>query len=64
MAALASLQAEETRLETQIKDAREKHDFARLGELEHVQLPDVKRRLEAARAAVGPRGAGRARPTW
>ena len=34
-------------------DAREKHDFARLGELEHGQLPDVKRRLEAAEAAVG-----------
>jgi ATP-dependent Clp protease ATP-binding subunit ClpB len=53
MAAFASLQAEETRLEEQMKDAREKHDFARLGELEHVQLPDVKRRLEAAQAAVG-----------
>jgi ATP-dependent Clp protease ATP-binding subunit ClpB len=53
MAAFASLQGEETRLETQIKEARDKHDFARLGELEHVQLPDVKRRLEAAKAAVG-----------
>jgi ATP-dependent Clp protease ATP-binding subunit ClpB len=53
MAAFASLQAEETRLEAQIKDARDKHEFARLGELEHVQLPDVKRRLEAAKAAVG-----------
>jgi ATP-dependent Clp protease ATP-binding subunit ClpB len=53
MAAFASLQAEETRLDAQMKEAREKHDFARLGELEHVQLPDVKRRLEAAQAAVG-----------
>jgi ATP-dependent Clp protease ATP-binding subunit ClpB len=53
VAAFASLQAEETRLDSQMKEAREKHDFARLGELEHVQLPDVKRRLEAAQAAVG-----------
>jgi ATP-dependent Clp protease ATP-binding subunit ClpB len=53
MAALAALQAEESRLEAQIKDARDSHDFARLGEFEHVQLPDVKRRLEAARTAVG-----------
>ncbi|MGD0529004.1 MAG: AAA family ATPase, partial [Polyangiaceae bacterium] len=53
VAAFAALQAEETRLEGQMKDAREKHDFARLGELEHVQIPDVKRRLEAAQAAVG-----------
>jgi ATP-dependent Clp protease ATP-binding subunit ClpB len=53
MAALAALQAEEKRLTVQLEQAREKHDFARLGELEHVQLPDVKRRLEAAKAAVG-----------
>jgi ATP-dependent Clp protease ATP-binding subunit ClpB len=53
VAAFASLQAEETRLDAQMKEARDKHDFARLGELEHVQLPDVKRRLEAAQAAVG-----------
>jgi len=53
LAAFASLQAEETRLDSQMKEARDRHDFARLGELEHVQLPDVKRRLEAAQAAVG-----------
>jgi ATP-dependent Clp protease ATP-binding subunit ClpB len=32
--------------------AREKKDFARLGELEHVTIPDLKRRYEAAQAAV------------
>jgi ATP-dependent Clp protease ATP-binding subunit ClpB len=53
MAALAALRTEEARLASQIAEAREKHDFARLGELEHVQMPDVKRRLEAAEAAVG-----------
>ncbi|MGA7121711.1 MAG: AAA family ATPase [Polyangiaceae bacterium] len=53
MAALAALRAEETRLVSEIAQARDKHDFARLGELEHVQLSDVKRRLEAAETAVG-----------
>jgi ATP-dependent Clp protease ATP-binding subunit ClpB len=53
VAAVASLRSEKERLEGQIVEAREKHDFARLGELEHVQLPDVKRRLDAAEAAVG-----------
>jgi ATP-dependent Clp protease ATP-binding subunit ClpB len=52
-AALAALEKEEARLEAQLAQAKEKHDFAKLGEVEHVQLPDVKRRLEAARAAVG-----------
>jgi len=60
MAALASLQGEEARLGKQLEEARDKHDFARLGELEHVQLPDVKRRLEAAKAAVGREGAATA----
>jgi ATP-dependent Clp protease ATP-binding subunit ClpB len=41
---------------TQLAEARDKHDFARLGELEHVQLPDVRRRLEAAKAAVTKEG--------
>jgi len=53
MAAFAALRSEEARLQQQIAEARDKHDFARLGELEHVQLPDVKRRLAAAEAAVG-----------
>src|SRR5271165_2917063 len=53
MAALAALRAEETRLVSEIAQARDKHDFARLGELEHVQLSDVRRRLDAAESAVG-----------
>jgi ATP-dependent Clp protease ATP-binding subunit ClpB len=56
LAALAALRAEQERLEGEIRIAREKQSFARLGELEHVQLPDVKRRLEAAEAAVGREG--------
>jgi ATP-dependent Clp protease ATP-binding subunit ClpB len=53
MAALASLRAEEERLEGEIAHARDRRDFARQGELEHVQLPDVTRRREAAEVAVG-----------
>jgi ATP-dependent Clp protease ATP-binding subunit ClpB len=55
-AAFAALRAEEERVTTQLAEARDKHDFARLGELEHVQLPDVRRRLEAAKAAVTKEG--------
>ncbi|MCL2447311.1 MAG: AAA family ATPase [Polyangiaceae bacterium] len=53
MAALAALRTEGERLRGEIAQARERQDFARLGELEHVQMPDVQRRLEAAEAAVG-----------
>jgi ATP-dependent Clp protease ATP-binding subunit ClpB len=52
-AALAALRTEEERLTSEVRRARDKQDFARLGELEHVQLPEVKRRLEAAQAVVG-----------
>jgi len=57
LAAQSALQAEHSKLEAQLGEAREKKDFARLGEIEHVTLPDVKRRLEAATAAV-ERGSG------
>ncbi len=53
MAAAAALRAEEERLQAEIGRAREAHDFAKLGELEHVHLVDVKSRLDAADAAVG-----------
>jgi ATP-dependent Clp protease ATP-binding subunit ClpB len=44
------------KLETQLAEAREKQDFAKLGEIEHVTLPDVKRRLDLATAAVVKEG--------
>src|ERR1700722_14767319 len=56
-AAFAALRTGRARLEGERKQAREKQNFARLGELEHVQLPDVRRRLEAAEAAVARDGA-------
>jgi len=52
IAAQNALRSEYAKLETQLAEAREKKDFARLGELEHVTLPDVKRRLDAATLAV------------
>ncbi len=52
VAAMATLRDEHQKLTTQLEEARKVHDFAKLGELEHVSLPDVKRRLDAAEAAV------------
>ncbi len=39
-----------------LDEARETQAFARLGEIEHVTIPDLKRRLEAAEAAVQAEG--------
>ncbi len=57
LAAVATLREEHQKLMTQLEEARKSHDFARLGEVEHVSLPDVKRRLEVAEAAVLKDGA-------
>ncbi len=57
LAARASLRDEHERLERELEDARKSQNFARLGELEHVTIPDVKRRLDAAEAAVVKEGA-------
>ncbi len=51
-AAVATLREEHQKLTAQLDEARKSHDFAKLGEVEHVTLPDVKRRLDAAEAAV------------
>jgi ATP-dependent Clp protease ATP-binding subunit ClpB len=53
LAAAASLRAEEERLQEDVRRARETQAYGRVGELEHVQLPDIRRRLELADAAVG-----------
>ncbi len=52
LAAQAALKEEMTKLQAQLEQARKEQNFAKLGELEHVQIPDVRRRLEAADAAV------------
>jgi ATP-dependent Clp protease ATP-binding subunit ClpB len=61
LASQSALVQEVARLETQLTEARDKQDFARVGELEHVGIPEAKRKLEAADANVtkvlGPNGA-------
>jgi ATP-dependent Clp protease ATP-binding subunit ClpB len=52
LTAQTSIAQELARFETQLADAREKQDFARIGELEHVGIPETKKKLEAADAAV------------
>jgi ATP-dependent Clp protease ATP-binding subunit ClpB len=52
LAAVNALRAELERLQGQLEEARKNQEFARLGELEHVSLPDVRRRLEAAEGAM------------
>jgi ATP-dependent Clp protease ATP-binding subunit ClpB len=56
MAAENALRAEYDKLNVQLAEARDQKNFARLGELEHVSIPDVKRRLDAAEAAVKKEG--------
>ncbi len=56
IAAQTALRTEYLKLEAQLADARHRQDFARLGEIEHVTLPDVKRRLDLATAAVVKEG--------
>jgi ATP-dependent Clp protease ATP-binding subunit ClpB len=56
LAAQSALKDELAKLQAQLDQARADQNFAKLGELEHVQMPDVRRRLEAADAAVEKAG--------
>jgi ATP-dependent Clp protease ATP-binding subunit ClpB len=56
LAAQAALRAEYNKLMADLEEARKTQNFARLGELEHVTIPDVKKRLDLAEAAVGKEG--------
>jgi ATP-dependent Clp protease ATP-binding subunit ClpB len=56
LAAQAALKDEMQKLMTLLEAARKEQNFAKLGELEHVQIPDVKRRLDAANEAVEKAG--------
>jgi ATP-dependent Clp protease ATP-binding subunit ClpB len=51
-----ALRAEFTKLQAELESARNKQDFARLGEVEHVTLPEVRKKLDAAEAAVAKEG--------
>jgi len=52
IAAQAAIHEELKKAESALEEAREKKDFAKLGELEHVQIPDIKKRKEAADKAI------------
>jgi ATP-dependent Clp protease ATP-binding subunit ClpB len=52
LAASQALQRELAEALSSLDSAREKRDFARLGELEHVTIPDLRRRAQAAEQAV------------
>jgi ATP-dependent Clp protease ATP-binding subunit ClpB len=56
LAAQAALKDEMQKLQAQLEAARKEQNFAKLGELEHVQIPEVRRRLDAADAAVEKAG--------
>ncbi|MBL8716386.1 MAG: AAA family ATPase [Myxococcales bacterium] len=56
VAAAETLRSEFRAKEAELEEAKKKNDFARLGELEHVTLPDLKRRLAAAEEAVSREG--------
>jgi ATP-dependent Clp protease ATP-binding subunit ClpB len=56
IAAVQMIRKELAQVEKEQADAREKKNFAKLGELEHVTLPEIKRRLEAAESAAQKAG--------
>ncbi|MBI5537097.1 MAG: AAA family ATPase [Deltaproteobacteria bacterium] len=58
LAAVQVLRRESTEAQTALEKARKERDFARLGELEHVTIPDLERRLAAAEQAVQRVGGG------
>jgi ATP-dependent Clp protease ATP-binding subunit ClpB len=55
-AAVQALKKELTDANTALESARKENALARIGELEHVTLPDIKRRLAAAEQAAGREG--------
>jgi len=60
LAASQLLQKELGEALSALDKARDQRDFARLGELEHVTIPDLKRRVQAAEEAVQRVGGTRA----
>jgi ATP-dependent Clp protease ATP-binding subunit ClpB len=58
VAAVEAIRKEYKTLEGDLSAAREKKDFAKLGELEHVKMPEAKKRLETAETAAASFGTG------
>ncbi len=57
VAAVRTLRSEHEDARRALEDAREKKDFAKLGEIEHVTLPELDKRLHAAEEAARSTGA-------
>jgi ATP-dependent Clp protease ATP-binding subunit ClpB len=53
---LANLRAEYTRLCKELEIAKEKKDYAKMGELEHGVLPELRKKLDAAEASAQKEG--------
>ena len=56
VAAVHAIKAEMTTAQTALDTAKKENNFARIGELEHVTLPELKRRLAAAEEAAAREG--------
>jgi ATP-dependent Clp protease ATP-binding subunit ClpB len=56
VSALEGLRKELAQAETEREEARKTSAFAKLGELEHVKLPELRKRLEAAEQAAAKLG--------
>jgi ATP-dependent Clp protease ATP-binding subunit ClpB len=56
VAAVQAIRQEMAEAQKALEQARKDNAFARLGELEHVTLPDIKRRLDAAEQAAAREG--------
>ena len=55
-AAVQAIRKEQAAAQTALDTAKKENNFARIGELEHVTLPDIKRRLSAAEEAAAREG--------
>jgi len=56
VAAVSAIRKELTIAQKSQNDARDAKDFAKLGELEHVTIPEIQRRLETAETAANRAG--------
>jgi ATP-dependent Clp protease ATP-binding subunit ClpB len=54
--AQASAREEHNKLQAEFEEARRTQNFAKIGEIEHVRLPEAKKKLEEADAAVAKLG--------
>jgi ATP-dependent Clp protease ATP-binding subunit ClpB len=58
VAAVQALRKERSDAEAALETARKEKNYAKLGELEHVTMPDIQRRLSAAEEAATREGIG------